>query len=154
MECIDFFLPPQQPSASPVADDVDGLPHADSQGHEHGADRHGKDDQCHRAQLELSRGTGMDRDRAGIQFAEIAIEEDAGADEENRGEQSEHDLRSFRRIRPRSRGRLRSQHRRRLLAGNRHALGVGPQPFESVMLTDILPEDMDDNVPEVHQHPL
>ena len=90
MERIDFFFAPQQPRAAPVADDVGGLPHADGQGHEHGADSHGKDDECDGTQFELDGGTGSDCNRPRIQFAGIAVEENSGADEEDGGEQSEH----------------------------------------------------------------
>ena len=31
---------------------------------------------------------------------------------------------------------------------------VGPQSFERVMFPDILPENMDDDIAEVHQNPL
>src|SRR6185295_868927 len=90
MERINFFLSPQQPCAAPVADDMGGLPHADRQCHEHGADSHGEDDECDRTQFELDGGTGPDGDRPGIQLTEITVEEDPDADEENGGEQSEH----------------------------------------------------------------
>jgi hypothetical protein len=42
----------------------------------------------------------------------------------------------------------------RLFSGDGDAFRVGPQPFECVMLPDILPENMDDDIAEVHQHPL
>ena len=90
MEGIDFFFAPQQPCATPVADDVGGLPHADCQGHEHGADSHGKDDECDRTQFELDGGTSPDCDRPRIQLAGIAVKEDSDADEEDGSEQSEH----------------------------------------------------------------
>src|SRR6185503_19260980 len=94
MERINFFLAPQQPCAAPVADDMSGLPHADCQRHEHGADSHGEDDECDRTQFELDGGTGPDCDRSRIQLTEITVEEDPNADEENGGEQSEHRSRS------------------------------------------------------------
>src|SRR6185295_10539520 len=90
MERIDFFLAPQQPGAAPVANNMSRFPHADCQGHEHGADSHGKDDECDRTQLELDGGAGPDFDRAGVQFAEITIEKDSGADKKYGDEQSEH----------------------------------------------------------------
>ena len=90
MERIDFFFASQQPRAAPIPEDMDGLPHADCQGHEYGADCHRKDDECDGAELELDGGTGPDCDCPRIELAEIAVEKNSGADEKDRGEQSEH----------------------------------------------------------------
>src|SRR5262245_17156214 len=95
MECIDFLLASQQPCAAPVAYNMGGLAHADCQGDEHGTDSHGKNGECDRTQFELEGRAGPDCNRSGIQLAEVAIEEDSGADKEDREKQSEHRTRPF-----------------------------------------------------------
>jgi hypothetical protein len=62
------------------------LPHADCQGHEYGADCHGKEDECDGTQFELDGGTGPDCDCPRIQLTGIAVEENPGTDEEDGGE--------------------------------------------------------------------
>ncbi len=54
MQGVDLLFSPLEPRASPVADHVHRLPHADGEGDEHRADRHGKDDERHGAQFKLS----------------------------------------------------------------------------------------------------
>ena len=61
-------------------------------GRNHCSTCHGNQDKRDRAELELRARGGMDEDRSWIQFAEIAVDEYAGADEENSNQQLEHGL--------------------------------------------------------------
>ena len=68
MERIDFFLAPPAACFASCADDVGGLPRTDCQSHEHGADGHGKDDECDRLSSNWMEGlvrTATDRIQLG-----------------------------------------------------------------------------------------
>ena len=62
------------------------------EGRNHCPTGHGNQDKRDRAELELCARSCMDEDRSWIQFAEIAVNEYAGADEENSDQQLEHGL--------------------------------------------------------------
>lgn len=96
----------------------------------------------------------MNGERAGIQLTEITVDENTRADEKDTGQQPEHDLGSSGVGDPFAAGRLCRRRRtwRPFLYGN--ALGVSPQTLESVVLTGIMPENVNDDVSIIHQHPL
>src|SRR5262249_6857089 len=93
MERLKLFSAPEHPGVAPVSNHVDGLSHADREGHEHGSDSHGKNDQGHRAELELNRWTHPNHESSRIELSEVAIDKDTGADQENSREESQHDIR-------------------------------------------------------------
>src|SRR5262245_48793155 len=63
-------------------------------------------------------------------------------------------LRSFGGVCSRSGSRLRRGNRRRAVAWDRHTPCIRPQPFQPVMMTGILAENMNDDVAEIHEYPL
>src|SRR5262245_52414257 len=93
MEGVKLFSTPEHSGVAPVSNHVDGLSHAHSEGHKHGSDSHGKDDQGHGTELELNRWTRPNHESSRVELSEVAIDKDAGADQENSHEESQHDVR-------------------------------------------------------------
>ncbi len=130
VEGVHLFFPAHQPIAPPVQNDMRRLLQANGKRNKDGAGGHGNQDQGDGAEVEFSRRAGVDDDGAGIKFAEIAVDEDAGADEEDGDQQSEHGLDRFLRGgSPDDDPPLRRGDGSGRLLGKRDLFCVTPQPF-------------------------
>src|SRR5262245_54815405 len=90
MEGIYLFFAPLETRASPIADNMHCLAHANGKCHQDRSNSHRKHHQSDRTQLELRGRACVDRHSPGVQLTEIAVDEDPGADQEDGGEKSDH----------------------------------------------------------------